>query len=64
MKGSKQMTKRDMIEIILTDAVVAKSESKNEELNSHIESLIRKLDLTEEFQAKKNKLGLVLSYFN
>lgn len=58
------MTKKEMIEVILTDAVVAKSESKSEEFNSQMERLIRKLDLTEEFQAKKDKLGLVLSYFN
>ena len=53
----KQMTKADMIETIITRAIVAKSES-TDEINASMEKLIRMLDLTDEFNMKKTALGM------
>lgn len=51
------MTKADMIETIITRAIVAKSES-TDEINVSMEKLIRMLDLTDEFNMKKTALGM------
>lgn len=57
------MTKKEMIEIIFEHAIITESKHQ-EEFNSQMESLIRKLDLTKEFEANRNLSALALSYFN